>query len=317
MSGSKMTSVPAVQRVMGASVRIADRAAEIIRGILRAGDLGIVQKTGINDLQTEADRSAQRCIVANLARQFPRLTIIGEEEPDDRPVPDDWIVESGADPRAETLQCPEGLTGITEDQIVVWVDPLDGTKEFTQGLLDHVTVLIGIAAGGEPAAGVINQPYFNYQHPSEPQGRTIFGLRGGGVAGFEPRAPPADSRIVTTTRSHSTGLVQSALQALQPDQVLAVGGAGHKVMLLLEGRAHAYVFASPGCKKWDTCAPEAILTALGGRLTDIHGVQLRYEADVQHMNATGVLATAPGVEHDWYVQRIPADVRDGLKPKSG
>ena len=40
-----MASAPAVQRVMAASVRIADRAAEIIRGILRAGDLGIVQKT--------------------------------------------------------------------------------------------------------------------------------------------------------------------------------------------------------------------------------------------------------------------------------
>ena len=49
------------------------------------------------------------------------------------------------------------------------------------------------------------------------------------MAGLEPRAPPADTRIVTTTRSHSTGLVQSALKALQPDQVLAVGGAGHKV----------------------------------------------------------------------------------------
>ena len=42
---SEMASSPAVHRVMAASVRIADRAAEIIRGILRAGDLGIVQKT--------------------------------------------------------------------------------------------------------------------------------------------------------------------------------------------------------------------------------------------------------------------------------
>ena len=35
---------------------------------------------GINDLQTEADRSAQRCIVASLCQQYPDLTIIGEEE---------------------------------------------------------------------------------------------------------------------------------------------------------------------------------------------------------------------------------------------
>lgn len=37
-----------------------------------------------------------------------------------------------------------------------------------------------------------------------------------------------------------------------------------QVIQLVEGRASAYVFASPGCKKWDTCAPEAILTAVGG-----------------------------------------------------
>lgn len=30
-------------------------------------------------MQTEADRSAQRCIVASLSKQFPDVTIIGEE----------------------------------------------------------------------------------------------------------------------------------------------------------------------------------------------------------------------------------------------
>lgn len=31
------------------------------------------------------------------------------------------------------------------------------------GLLDNVTVLIGIAHGGKAIAGVINQPFYNYQ----------------------------------------------------------------------------------------------------------------------------------------------------------
>ena len=51
--------------------------------------------------------------------------------------------------------------------------------------------------------------------------------------------------------------------------MLKVGGSGHKVLLLIEGKAHAYVFPSPGCKKWDTCAPEAILHALGGKVSEI------------------------------------------------
>ena len=53
-----------------------------------------------------------------------------------------------------------------------------------------------------------------------------------------------------------------------------------QVMLLIEGKAHAYVFPSPGCKKWDTCAPEAVLHAMGGKLTDIHGNLYDYNKDV-------------------------------------
>ena len=44
------------------------------------------------------------------------------------------------------------------------MDPLDGTKEYTEGFLDHVTVLIGIAVGKRAVAGVINQPFFNYEN---------------------------------------------------------------------------------------------------------------------------------------------------------
>jgi 3'(2'), 5'-bisphosphate nucleotidase len=133
------------------------------------------------------------------------------------------------------------------------VDPLDGTSEYTQGLknseisklnmyvkknptglLDHVTVLIGVAVGDKAVGGVIHQPYFEYQNFAKPElspGRTIWGITGIGTGGFEPKIAEAGKKIITTTRSHSNALVQSALDALQPDQVLRVGGAGHKVKI--------------------------------------------------------------------------------------
>ncbi len=77
-------------------------------------------------------------------------------------------------------------------------------------------------------------------------GRTLYGVVGGGVRGIERVLPPADKRIVTTTRSHGTGLVNDCAEACKPTEVIRVGGAGHKVMLLIEGKAHAYVFPSPG-----------------------------------------------------------------------
>jgi len=34
---------------------------------------------------------------------------------------------------------------------------------FPLGLLDHVTVLIGVAVKGRAIAGIIHQPFYNYQ----------------------------------------------------------------------------------------------------------------------------------------------------------
>lgn len=83
-------------------------------------------------------------------------------------------------------------------------------------------------------------------------------------------------------------------------------------MLLLEGKAHAYVFASGGCKRWDTCAPEAILYAAGGTLTDLHGERYAYNAKTSYPNKGGVLATAPGQQHHWYLTRIPNEIKQRL-----
>ena len=80
------------------------------------------------------------------------------------------------------------------------------------------------------------------------------------------------------------------------------------MLLLIEGRVHAYVFASKGCKKWDTCAPEAILRACGGTLTDMLGRDIPYDATVKYPNSSGVLATVD--RHNWYISRIPDDIRE-------
>ena len=55
------------------------RSAEICREIMASGELGIVEKTGIADLQTRADRAVQDCILGSLRANFPGLAAIGEE----------------------------------------------------------------------------------------------------------------------------------------------------------------------------------------------------------------------------------------------
>ncbi len=139
---------------------------------------------------------------------------------------------------------------------MIWVDPLDGTAEFTKGkiklsktntlriiafvlfsylqfviaffsgLIGHVTILIGIAVNDRPVGGIINQPFYESNGRT---GRTMYGIPNVGYGGFSIVPPPAGKLIVTTTRSHSNQRVESALTALKPDEVLRVGGAGHKV----------------------------------------------------------------------------------------
>uniref|UniRef100_A0A5F8GCB6 3'(2'),5'-bisphosphate nucleotidase 1 n=1 Tax=Monodelphis domestica TaxID=13616 RepID=A0A5F8GCB6_MONDO len=272
-----MASSPTVLiRLVASAYSIAQKAGMIIRNVMAGGDLGIVEKTSSIDLQTKADRLAQMSICSSLARKFPKLTIIGEE-------------------------------------LVVWVDPVDGTKEYTEGLLDNVTVLIGIAYEGKAIAGVINQPYYNYQEGKDAVlGRTIWGVLGLGAFGFQLNEVPDGKHIITTTRSHSNKLVNDCISAMNPDEVLRVGGAGNKIIQLIEGKASAYVFASPGCKKWDTCAPEVILHAVGGKLTDIHGNALQYHKEVKHMNSAGVLATLRN--YDYYAGCVPETVKNALVP---
>ncbi|CAK1583705.1 unnamed protein product [Parnassius mnemosyne] len=309
------STVPLIVRLLASSVSVANRAGKIIRDVMSKGELGIVEK-GKDDLQTEADRSAQRCIIASLSAQFPKLNIIGEEDNPDTEdeIPSDWIVID-TDKDILTIQCPSNLQGVKEEDIVVWVDPLDGTSEYTQGFLEHVTVLIGIAVNEKPVAGVIHQPYYKTLIGGQKNiGRTIWGLQEVGVGGFTP-APPPDSLVITTTRSHSNPMVEKALQVMNANQILRVGGAGYKVLQLLEGVASIYVFASGGCKKWDTCAPEAVLSAAGGKLTDIFGNYYKYGPSESRPNKTGVLAAVNNDLHSYALSRIPEELKNTLSKK--
>lgn len=84
---------------------------------------------------------------------------------------------------------------------VVWVDPVDGTSEFAQGvrehssLLEQVTMLIGIGdkRTRRPIAGLIYQPFYGFvkDKPYEQMGRVVWSIRGCGVHGMQARKAQA------------------------------------------------------------------------------------------------------------------------------
>lgn len=87
------------------------------------------------------------------------------------------------------------------------------------------------------------------------------------------------------------------------------------MLQLLEGKASIYLFASPGCKKWDTCAPEAVLSAAGGKLTDVIGNFYKYGANEPKPNKTGVLAAVNDNLHGYALNRLPQELKDTLANK--
>lgn len=100
------------------------------------GDLGIVEKVkplfptlvsvclfnechlvqGVDDPQTEADRRAQLCIIGNLNKKFPLMSIIGEED-----LAQESNVElvNDIDKEVLNLRCPEELVNVTEEDVSI------------------------------------------------------------------------------------------------------------------------------------------------------------------------------------------------------
>ena len=57
LSSKNMSSAaPLLGRILANSVSLANKSAQIARDIMASGELGVTEKTGIDDLQTKADR---------------------------------------------------------------------------------------------------------------------------------------------------------------------------------------------------------------------------------------------------------------------
>lgn len=72
---------------------------------------------------------------------------------------------------------------------------------------------------------------------------------------------------MVSSRSHRLQITDSIRKALRINSERVSGSVGIKVGLIVRQLADIYVAAGPGVR-WDLCAPYAILTAAGGKMTD-------------------------------------------------
>ncbi|MEV4347979.1 3'(2'),5'-bisphosphate nucleotidase CysQ [Actinoplanes sp. NPDC049596] len=235
---------------------LADKAGQVL--------LQVREELGYADgaaLKAAGDKAAHDLMKAELARWRPADAVLSEEDEHARTA---WRDGEPGSVRPERLNAGR-----------VWiVDPLDGTREFSeQGRSDWaVHVALWTADCGSPAclaAGAVAMPA---QH------RTI-------ATDHPPAYPPLPLESATggpiriaASRTRPPAFVTTLAEELGAELV-PMGSAGVKIAAVINGDADAYVHAG-GQYEWDSAAPVAVALATGLHASRIDGSTLRYnEAD--------------------------------------
>jgi len=279
--------------------------AEVAR-VRKLADIGETSKgktkEGANDPKTDGDMSSHRAMYWGIKKAFPKLNVISEEHE----------VEEGD---LSNISIPgvfneEVNSIVTEDilvpgqDIAVWIDPLDATQEYTENLLQYVTTMVCVAIKGSPIIGVIHKPFndggtaWAWAGPNYLSRSVLEDASGNKDSGNEI----SKSRIIVS-RSHAGEVNSTAQSALGSGiKVTPAGGAGFKTWEVVKGNQDAYVHTTL-IKKWDICAGNAILKALGGKLTTLKGDNIDYAGEEgSEKNNGGVLATMH--HHKDYVEKL-------------
>ncbi|EDW97305.2 inositol polyphosphate 1-phosphatase [Drosophila yakuba] len=200
----------------------------------------------------------------------------------------------------------------------IWIDPIDATAEYISGDtmftdfpgitstgLDCVTVLIGVYERdtGVPVIGVMAQPFGEKLEENVYSSSMFWGV-------CLPTLRAHNCDFEARDENRRLGIFSSSEQSDILQRFLDLGyefafsaGAGHKALKVITHEVDVYLLSKGSTFKWDTCAPQAILRALGGDVLDYtasvaeqRAVPLKYliedaEADAHwKRNAGGIIS---------------------------
>ncbi|HYI49210.1 MAG TPA: 3'(2'),5'-bisphosphate nucleotidase CysQ [Allosphingosinicella sp.] len=186
-----------------------------------------------------ADRLANAFILAGLTQWRPGDAVLSEESPDD-----------------------QARLGASR----VWiVDPLDGTREYSEGRPDWA-VHVALAVDGAPRLGAVAVPARGQLFRSDRVEMPADAVRARPIMLVSRTRPPAEAEEIAT---------------LLGAELVAMGSAGAKAMAVVAGEADLYYHAG-GQHEWDNCAPAAVALGAGLHASRLDGAPLVYNrADTQ------------------------------------
>ena len=213
-------------------VQLARRIAEKVGEMLL-----ILQGSGLFEgkaLGNAGDRLANAFIMEALKIHRPDDAILSEEEKDS----------------AERLKASR-----------VWlVDPLDGTREYSEGRTDWA-VHVALSIDGTPGPSAVALPG---------QGVTL-------CTGTTPRPATNSARLrMLVSRTRPAAEAVAVAEALGAE-LMPMGSAGAKAMAVVQGDADIYLHTG-GQYEWDNCAPAAVAKAAGLHVSRVDGAPLTYNS---------------------------------------
>ncbi|WP_148571528.1 3'(2'),5'-bisphosphate nucleotidase CysQ [Nocardioides caldifontis] len=188
-------------------------------------------------LKDAGDLAAHEHLMALLAEHRPDDAVLSEEGRDDK----------------ERLSSKR-----------VWIiDPLDGTREFSEPPRDDWAVHVALWVDGDLAAGAVAQPAL---------GQTFSTL--------EPLVVPpstASRPRIAVSRTRPPAFVERLAEEIGAELV-PMGSAGVKVLSVARDVTDAYVHAG-GQYEWDSAAPVVVARAAGLHTSRADGAPLHYNQD--------------------------------------
>jgi 3'(2'), 5'-bisphosphate nucleotidase len=178
------------------------------------------------------------------------MRLLAEHRPDDAVLSEESAVSIADTSRLESRR--------------VWiVDPLDGTREFSEPPRDDWAVHVALWQDGDLVAGAVAQPGL---------GQT-----------FSTAAPPtvparsSERPRIAVSRTRPPAFVEALAEEIGAELV-PMGSAGAKVISVVRDVTDAYVHAG-GQYEWDSAAPVAVARAAGLHTSRADGSRLEYNQE--------------------------------------
>ena len=218
----------------------------------------ILRNDNINDPVTLADLKVNEIIIKKIKKKYCDV---------------DWGILSEENAKSENYN-------FDSNRDWIWVlDPLDGTKDFIQGTQNYAMHL-ALNYKKRPYIGLVLLPERDELWISVGEKTWCEKRNGSKLKATLSKNKILKDMILVTSKNHNNSTLKNLIEKINFKKVIVMGSIGCKIASIMRGETDIYICLSiPGKsspKDWDFAAPEAVLKANGGAITNLDNQELTY-----------------------------------------